>query len=499
MHDLAEPSRLCSPFISTQPPACHLQHNEAYKPVLIVTLLPLPLPNAVASHSHTMSEPKDIPDTSSAPASSSAPDSAITPRAQRRDLFTTLTALPSREGQPSANTSSVATVVGSASPAGRQHSTGEGSRVSRSSSLHGKKASEPGADQRRSSSGRRAGPSGAKSQASSPPSPHAILGGQKSGSRHLSMGAATTRPVAPLSTGQRTAFEEAVAASSLASTSSGLQALLRDHPELVSSELAKAAGENWSQLNESARGSRVPSGPSTPTGGARGTAAAESTAGSEAASEHGGWPEDGLTPDALRAQEGATPTASIPAQSLGGAGEYMHRCGENYLNRRRSKEGRGRCLQKFSLGPWAGAKPYHCQSGVCWACPPHICLGRACPALTGNAGRCGGGNRRAIPSRASVIFPRYPCPSLTCVWSETVADQSLILCSFYSPSIAHHGILLTPISVIIGTLFPHTPHTLPIPIFLDLLSLVEPSCRPPAIPFHDQLCRHSKPLGFYRR
>ncbi|PWN24280.1 bifunctional 6-phosphofructo-2-kinase/fructose-2,6-bisphosphate 2-phosphatase [Microstroma glucosiphilum] len=268
-----------------------------------------------------MSEPKDIPDTSSAPASSSAPDSAITPRAQRRDLFSTLTPLPAREGQPALNASSNA-VVGSASPAGRQHSTGEGSTVSRSSSLHGRKATEPAVEQRRSSSGRRAGPSGAKSQASSPPSPHAILGGQKSGSRHLSLGSATTRPVAPLSTGQRTAFEEAVAASSLASTSSGLQALLRDHPELVSSELAKAAGENWSQLNESARGSRVPSGPSTPTGGARGTAGTESGAGSEAASEHGGggWPGDGLTPDALRAQEGATPTAAIPAHTLGGAG-----------------------------------------------------------------------------------------------------------------------------------------------------------------------------------
>lgn len=88
------------------------------------------------------------------------------------------------------------------------------------------------------------------------------------GGRHLSSGSMTTRPVAPLSTDQRTAFEEAVASSSLASTSSGLQALLRDHPELVSSELAKAAGQGWSALNESARGSRGGSrggtGPPTP-------------------------------------------------------------------------------------------------------------------------------------------------------------------------------------------------------------------------------------------
>lgn len=83
-------------------------------------------------------------------------------------------------------------------------------------------------------------------------------------SRHPSMGSVTTRPVAPLSNDQRTAFEEAVASSALASTSSGLQALLRDHPELVSSELAKAAGQEWSQLNESARGSRPGTDPPTP-------------------------------------------------------------------------------------------------------------------------------------------------------------------------------------------------------------------------------------------
>lgn len=84
------------------------------------------------------------------------------------------------------------------------------------------------------------------------------------GSRHWSQGSVTTRPAIPLSTDQRNAFEEAVAGSSLASTSSGLQALLRDHPELVSSELAKAAGTEWSQLNESARGSQGGTGPPTP-------------------------------------------------------------------------------------------------------------------------------------------------------------------------------------------------------------------------------------------
>lgn len=56
----------------------------------------------------------------------------------------------------------------------------------------------------------------------------------------------------------------AVASSSLASSSEGLQALLRDHPELVSSTLSAAAGRSWNEVSESTRGSRHGSQPGTP-------------------------------------------------------------------------------------------------------------------------------------------------------------------------------------------------------------------------------------------
>lgn len=59
-------------------------------------------------------------------------------------------------------------------------------------------------------------------------------------------------------------FDQAVASSNLASSSEGLQALLRDHPELVSSSLSRAAGPGWSELSESTRGSRGGSQPGTP-------------------------------------------------------------------------------------------------------------------------------------------------------------------------------------------------------------------------------------------
>jgi hypothetical protein len=56
----------------------------------------------------------------------------------------------------------------------------------------------------------------------------------------------------------------AVASSSLASSSEGLQALLRDHPELVSTTLSAAAGPGWNEVSHSTRGSRHGSQPGTP-------------------------------------------------------------------------------------------------------------------------------------------------------------------------------------------------------------------------------------------
>lgn len=89
-------------------------------------------------------------------------------------------------------------------------------------------------------------------------------GSVKSGHRILSGGTAATgsgfssasprhfsqsnhghsRPAPFPQAAQREAFDVAVASSNLASSSDGLQALLRDHPELVSSSLAAAAGPN---------------------------------------------------------------------------------------------------------------------------------------------------------------------------------------------------------------------------------------------------------------
>lgn len=73
-----------------------------------------------------------------------------------------------------------------------------------------------------------------------------------------------TRPVPQPTTTQKDMFDQAVASSNLASSSEGLQALLRDHPELVSSSLSRAAGPGWSELSESTRGSRGGSQPGTP-------------------------------------------------------------------------------------------------------------------------------------------------------------------------------------------------------------------------------------------
>lgn len=59
-------------------------------------------------------------------------------------------------------------------------------------------------------------------------------------------------------------FDMAVASSALSQSSEGLQALLRDHPELVSSSLSRAAGPGYTEVSESTRGSRHGSQPGTP-------------------------------------------------------------------------------------------------------------------------------------------------------------------------------------------------------------------------------------------
>lgn len=84
--------------------------------------------------------------------------------------------------------------------------------------------------------------------------------------RHFSQ----SRPAPFPQASQREAFDVAVASSNLASSSDGLQALLRDHPELVSSSLAAAAGPNlaktgaFSTRSGSHAGSKSNSIPGTP-------------------------------------------------------------------------------------------------------------------------------------------------------------------------------------------------------------------------------------------
>jgi hypothetical protein len=97
------------------------------------------------------------------------------------------------------------------------------------------------------------------SASSSPPFP----ANQGKPGRHLSQGA-QTRPAPQPTTTQKDMFDMAVASSSLASSSEGLQALLRDHPELVSTTLSAAAGPGWNEVSESTRGSRHGSQPGTP-------------------------------------------------------------------------------------------------------------------------------------------------------------------------------------------------------------------------------------------
>ncbi|SPO45024.1 probable FBP26 - fructose-2,6-bisphosphatase [Moesziomyces antarcticus] len=93
--------------------------------------------------------------------------------------------------------------------------------------------------------------------------------------RHFSQSShGQSRPAPFPQASQREAFDVAVASSNLASSSDGLQALLRDHPELVSSSLAAAAGPNlamtgaYSTRSGSHAGSKSGSVPGTPYEGA---------------------------------------------------------------------------------------------------------------------------------------------------------------------------------------------------------------------------------------
>lgn len=112
----------------------------------------------------------------------------------------------------------------------------------------------------RSTSMHSRGSTGSASATSSPPFPSHQ---KQSSGRHLSQGA-QTRPAPQPTTTQKDMFDMAVASSSLATSSEGLQALLRDHPELVSTTLSQAAGPGWNEVSESTRGSRHGSQPGTP-------------------------------------------------------------------------------------------------------------------------------------------------------------------------------------------------------------------------------------------
>ncbi|KDN53122.1 bifunctional 6-phosphofructo-2-kinase/fructose-2,6-bisphosphate 2-phosphatase [Tilletiaria anomala UBC 951] len=88
-----------------------------------------------------------------------------------------------------------------------------------------------------------------------------------SSGRHISHGAyAASRPAPQPDAAQRDLFSAAVASSNLARSSDGLQALLRDHPELISSSLKAAAGTALMERSESisARASQKGSEPGTP-------------------------------------------------------------------------------------------------------------------------------------------------------------------------------------------------------------------------------------------
>ncbi|KAK0551798.1 Fructose-2,6-bisphosphatase [Tilletia horrida] len=141
----------------------------------------------------------------------------------------------------------------------------------------------------------------------------------RTGLRHLSGTAFNmSRPVSPPTASARDRFEAAVATSNLATSSSGLQALLRDHPELVSSSLAAAAGpglQEFSQV-EGKRPGGFGSGGGGAGGGGGGTA---STSGSRANSVHEGDGSFPATPADELGSEGAPAGAGAGAGAAGGA------------------------------------------------------------------------------------------------------------------------------------------------------------------------------------
>jgi hypothetical protein len=107
-------------------------------------------------------------------------------------------------------------------------------------------------------------PGGSLSASHSPASPEMHPAGPHShGPRHLSL-SSHSRPAPQPSGAERDLWESNVASSNLASSSDGLQALLRDHPELVSSSLAAAAGSKWSGVQSRGTQSGAASGNTTP-------------------------------------------------------------------------------------------------------------------------------------------------------------------------------------------------------------------------------------------
>ncbi|KAE8231773.1 hypothetical protein CF326_g3200 [Tilletia indica] len=162
--------------------------------------------------------------------------------------------------------------------------------------------------------------------------------------RHLS---GTTfnmsRPVSPPTASARDRFEVAVATSNLASSSSGLQALLRDHPELVSSSLAAAAGPGLQEFSQ-VEGKR-PGG----FGAAGGTA---STSGSQTNSVHGDSvpptpADDATVMDPMSASYVGQVMDGAPGIGEGGKGHNQH----------------GHERRSAQLGA-AGAKPDYSQKIV---------------------------------------------------------------------------------------------------------------------------------------
>ncbi|CAD6915166.1 unnamed protein product [Tilletia controversa] len=210
--------------------------------------------------------------------SASGPErAAVNPTSPSRSAFSPLDRVTSASSSTSSH--SRAAGAGAASPAslgsiGRAES---GSR-SRSRSAHGHKMHRVHSSASSSTSTTSVSTAGGDREAGGST---ASRGAARNVPRHLS---GTTfnmsRPVSPPTASARDRFEVAVATSNLASSSTGLQALLRDHPELVSSSLAAAAGPGLQEFSQ-VEGKR-PGG----FAGVGGTASASASA-SQANSVHG--------------------------------------------------------------------------------------------------------------------------------------------------------------------------------------------------------------------